>query len=49
MLFYAHTIKGQAPEKWEPLFTPFGDGAEKCQRENSQKCAVREHLTPNDF
>jgi CRISPR-associated endonuclease/helicase Cas3 len=35
---YAHALPGQPPEKWEPLFTPFGAGADECQRENCQKC-----------
>ena len=38
MLFYAHTLKDQDPEKWEPLFTPFGDGADECQRHDCKKC-----------
>lgn len=38
MTAYAHTLEGQPKEKWEPLFTPFGDGSEECQRENCQKC-----------
>jgi CRISPR-associated endonuclease/helicase Cas3 len=32
---YAHTHP-KAP--WEPLFTPFGDGPEDCQREQCVKC-----------
>lgn len=35
---YAHTLDGKPSEKWEPLFTPFGDGDEQCQRENCRKC-----------
>ena len=35
---YAHTLSGKTAEEWEPLFTPFGDGADKCQRVNCQKC-----------
>jgi CRISPR-associated endonuclease/helicase Cas3 len=38
MIFYAHTLKDQPKEQWEPLFTPFGDGAEECQRNTCQKC-----------
>ena len=32
---YAHT---HPTASWEPLFTPFGDGADECQRETCQKC-----------
>ncbi len=42
---YAHThpdFPGD-PSKWEPLFTPFGESAEQCQRENCEKC---QHLKP---
>jgi CRISPR-associated endonuclease/helicase Cas3 len=35
---YAHTLDGKPPSDWEPLFTPFGAGADQCQRENCQKC-----------
>lgn len=38
MNFYAHTIKDQPKEKWEPLFTQFGDGEQECQRNSCQKC-----------
>ncbi|MFT3990791.1 MAG: CRISPR-associated helicase Cas3' [Luteolibacter sp.] len=38
MELYAHTLKDQPKEKWEPLFTPFGSGANECQRENCEKC-----------
>lgn len=38
MTFYAHTLEGQPPESWEPLFTPFGDGLDECQREHCEKC-----------
>jgi hypothetical protein len=37
MPFYAHTLEGQTKENWEPLFTPFGDGPEDCQRDTCQK------------
>jgi hypothetical protein len=37
---YAHTHPDfpDDPSKWEPLFTPFGDGENECQRKNCQKC-----------
>jgi CRISPR-associated endonuclease/helicase Cas3 len=35
---YAHTLPERPREEWEPLFTPFGDGADLCQRESCQKC-----------
>jgi CRISPR-associated endonuclease/helicase Cas3 len=37
---YAHTHPDfpSDPSKWEPLFTPFGEGAEQCQRDTCQKC-----------
>ena len=35
---YAHTLPGKTEEEWEPLFTPFGDRAEQCQREICKKC-----------
>lgn len=40
MTAYAHTHPDfpNDPSKWEPLFTPFGDGADECQRENCRKC-----------
>jgi CRISPR-associated endonuclease/helicase Cas3 len=41
---YAHTLSGKPAEEWEPLFTPFGDSADLCQRENCQKC---QQLEPN--
>lgn len=40
MPFYAHTDPNSSnPEDWEPLFTPFGDGADECQRDTCEKCA----------
>lgn len=43
---YAHTHPHfpHEPEKWEPLFTPFGEGKNQCQREHCEKC---ERLEPN--
>jgi len=38
MTCYAHTLKDQPKEKWEPLFTPFGEGEKECQRHTCQKC-----------
>ena len=38
MIFYAHTLKDQPKEKWEPLFTPFGKAVDVCQRDNCDKC-----------
>ena len=43
MNFYAHTHPDfrdskDAEKHWEPLFTPFGDSEEDCQRENCEKC-----------
>jgi CRISPR-associated endonuclease/helicase Cas3 len=37
---YAHTHPDHPndPSKWEPLFTPFGDAANECQRESCEKC-----------
>ncbi len=43
---YAHThpdFPGD-PSKWEPLFTPFGDGENQCQGEACEKCR---ELIPN--
>lgn len=41
MPFYAHTDPNSSnPEDWEPLFTPFGDGADECQRDTCEKCAT---------
>lgn len=42
MIFYAHTLKDQPKEKWEPLFTPFGEKDNQCQRDTCQKCADME-------
>ena len=47
MDFYAHTKTNPdgslAPKhEWEPLFTPFGEGEEKCQRHTCSKCAAME-------
>lgn len=33
----AHTHPGD-PSKWEPLFTSFGEGEDRCQRETCEKC-----------
>ena len=43
---YAHTLPDfpNDPEKWEPLFTAFGDLEEQCQRKACKKC---EHLEPD--
>jgi len=43
MSFYAHTKLGldgrlTPPAEWEPLFTPFGEKKEECQREACKKC-----------
>lgn len=37
---YAHTHPDYPddPSKWEPLFTPFGNGPEQCQREHCEQC-----------
>lgn len=42
---YAHTHPDfpNNKEKWEPLFTPFGNAEDQCQREHCQKC---ERLEP---
>lgn len=41
MPFYAHTDPNSSnPEDWEPLFTPFGDCADECQRDTCEKCAT---------
>jgi hypothetical protein len=42
MIAYAHTLTHRPSTEWEPLFTPFGDGADQCQRENCQKCQFLE-------
>ena len=34
----AHTLEGRPSSEWEPLFTPFGDEAEQCQRKTCRKC-----------
>ena len=39
---YAHTLPERPEEEWEPLFTPFGDAADQCQRELCQKCEQME-------
>jgi len=41
---YAHTLKDQPREKWEPLFTHFGEGESECQHATCQKC---ESMAPN--
>ena len=43
MNYYAHTKNnpdgGRAPQsEWEPLFTPFGEDDDQCQRESCAKC-----------
>lgn len=43
MNFYAHTLAGQPPEKWEPLFTRFGDEPDRCL---GHKCKECERLAP---
>jgi CRISPR-associated endonuclease/helicase Cas3 len=40
---FAHTLPDRPQADWEPLFTPFGEAEDQCQRENCQKC---EHLEP---
>ncbi len=42
MPFFAHTLKDQPKEKWEHLFTPFGEEENQCQRNTCQKCADME-------
>ncbi len=46
MPIHAHTHPDfpSDPSHWEPLFTPFGSGAEKCQKEHCGKCR---DLTPD--
>lgn len=34
----AHPDPKDAKKYWEPLFTPFGEGAAECQRETCEKC-----------
>lgn len=43
---YAHTHPGfqNDSSKWEPLFTPFGDGPDDCQQQDCAKCR---ELSPN--
>jgi CRISPR-associated endonuclease/helicase Cas3 len=41
---YAHTLEGRPSSEWEPLFTPFGEGPEECQREICEEC---QRLEPN--
>jgi CRISPR-associated endonuclease/helicase Cas3 len=38
--FYAHSHPDfpNDSSKWEPLFTPFGEGENECQREHCEKC-----------
>ena len=36
--FYAHSHPDFDSLKWEPLFTPFGEGENECQRERCEKC-----------
>jgi CRISPR-associated endonuclease/helicase Cas3 len=35
---YAHSREGRAPEEWEPLFTPFGDGEGECRGRECEDC-----------
>ncbi len=35
---HSHPDFPEDPSKWEPLFTPFGDGPQECQRESCAKC-----------
>ncbi len=42
MHFYAHTLEGQPKETWEPLFTPFGNDENQCQRQTCGECAAME-------
>lgn len=43
--FYAHSREGCPVEEWEPLFTPFGDGAGECKGRECEDCRnlVPEH------
>lgn len=38
MEFYAHSLPDRPPTEWEPLFTPFGEGADDCQGKDCEKC-----------
>lgn len=42
---FAHSLEGRPHEEWEPLFTPFGDGAGECRGRECGEChyLVREH------
>ncbi len=40
----AHPDPKDAEKHWEPLFTPFGESVDQCQRENCKQC---EHLEPD--
>lgn len=41
----AHSLPERPPEDWEPLFTPFGPGADQCQRDTCEQCRAlnRDH------
>ena len=45
MSVYAHTDPQSAdPKDWEPLFTPFGEGAAECHGEQCRKCECLERF-----
>lgn len=46
---YAHTLSGKPAEEWEPLFTPFGEGEDQCQREICEKCQRLSSTHPARF
>lgn len=38
LIVYAHSLEGKGSEAWELLFTPFGDGSDRCQKHECEKC-----------
>ncbi len=40
---YAHTLPDRPQEEWEPLFTEWGDGDDKCHRRDCERCQGLEH------
>jgi hypothetical protein len=41
---YAHSRQDRPKSEWEPLFTPYGEADNQCQRHTCKKCA---EMTPN--
>lgn len=49
LIAYAHSLEGKGSEAWEPLFTPFGDALDHCQKNACEKCKTISCFTSNSL